>query len=265
MLTHGGLERTYMLHIPPSYDGRDAVPLVVNLHGFGSNGRQQANYSGFPAKADEEGFIVVSPDGAGQPLQWDLLRRRPPDDIGFIGALIDQLEEDFCVDNGRVFVAGMSNGAALAQQLACAMPERFAAIAAVTVLFYPLACSTDRPIAVIAFHGTEDACVPFEGGPVTCGAGRAAIPSTEDAAASWARHNGCNTVPARASFSASVRTVAYSECRDETAVVLFVVQGGGHTWPGAADVSRLGVTTQEVDATDQIWDFFVGQANLRAP
>ena len=58
-------------------------------------------------------------------------------------------------------------------------------------------------------------------------------------------------------------TIAYSECTDDTAVVLFVIEGGGHTWPGSIDVPRLGATTHEVNATDQIWEFFVAQGNLR--
>jgi polyhydroxybutyrate depolymerase len=58
--------------------------------------------------------------------------------------------------------------------------------------------------------------------------------------------------------------VSYGGCKDGTAVVLYVIDGGGHTWPGAAiDVQRLGVTTHEISATDLIWDFFVQQGNLR--
>jgi polyhydroxybutyrate depolymerase len=264
-LRAGGLDRTYSLHVPPEYDGIDPLALVLNLHGFGSSGAQQAAYSGFPALADEENFLVVSPDGAGTPRQWNIRRQSSlPDDVAFIGEMLDALERELCIDHERVFVAGMSNGAAFSQQLACAMPGRFVAVAAVTALVYPLACGSDLPVAIIAFHGTEDVCVPFDGGPVTCGSARGAVPSVEESAQNWARHNGCSSTASRARITDHVRTIAYSECDEETAVVVFVIEGGGHTWPGATPVGRLGPTTQEVDATEQIWQFFVAQASLSA-
>lgn len=261
-LASGGLDRKYLLHVPPSYDGTRQTPLVLNLHGFGSNGRQQALYSGLPAKGDREGFIVVSPDGTGTPLHWTY-PGLGIDDIAFIRDLFDQLEGDLCIDPHRIFVAGISNGAAFAQQVACAMPDRIAAVAAVAALVYPARCGTTAPIAVIGFHGTDDPCVPFQGGTSQCGQ-RLPVPAIETSAKNWAAHDGCDIAPAEQQFSAHVRTIAYSRCKDETAVVLFVVDGGGHTWPGAIDVARLGATTHEINATDQIWEFFVAQGNLRA-
>jgi polyhydroxybutyrate depolymerase len=143
------------------------------------------------------------------------------------------------------------------------MSERIAAVAAVAALIYPPRCASDRPIPIVAFQGTEDACVPYGGGQVACGARRGQIAPVEESALNWARHDGCNLDPARAALSEHVHTIAYSECDDETAVVLFVVEGGGHTWPGSVAVARLGNTTDEIDATEQIWQFFEAQANLR--
>jgi polyhydroxybutyrate depolymerase len=262
-LAFGGLDRTFILHIPPSYDARTPLPLVLNFHGFGSNARQQAAYSRFPAKADVEGFVVVSPDGVD--AQWNIARLPGlPDDLGFARALLDAVQAEICIDPARTFAAGMSNGAAFAQQVACAMPERIAAVAAVTAMVYPLTCASDLPIAVIGFHGTEDPCVPFGGGPVTCGAGGRRVPPVEDSALNWARHDGCDLSGSRQRLSEHVRTVAYSECDGESAVVLFIIEEGGHTWPGSMDVERLGATTHEIDATKEIWDFFVAQSSLRA-
>jgi polyhydroxybutyrate depolymerase len=262
-LRSGGMDRRLLLHVPPSYDGTSETPLVLNLHGFGSNGRQQALYSGFPAKADRDGFIVASPDGTGTPLRWNYPGLGGVDDVAFMRDLLDRLDADLCIDTGRVFIAGISNGAAFAQIVACAMPERIMAVAAVAALVYPQRCGTDAPIAVVGFQGTDDPCVPFGGGTSACGQ-RLQVPPIEESARNWARHDGCDIAPAEQRFSAHVRTIAYSRCKNETAVVLFVVEGGGHTWPGAFDVPRLGATTQEVNATDQIWDFFTAQGNLRA-
>lgn len=263
-LEHGGLERTYTAHIPPTYDGVARLPLVLNFHGFGSNARDQALYSGLPAKGDDEGFIVVSPNGTGERQAWNLAFAITGgvDDISFVGALLDKLEAELCIDTTHVYAVGMSNGAAFAQRVACAMPERIAGVAAVTALAYPLNCGTDQPIPVIAFHGTDDACVPFEGGTSQCGA-MFPVRSIEESARLWGEHNRCNEQPALASVSEHVRTIAYSECDGEVAVVLYVVEGGGHTWPGAIDVPRLGPVTGEINATDLIWEFFVGQASAR--
>jgi polyhydroxybutyrate depolymerase len=184
------------------------------------------------------------------------------DDVGFIGDLLDKLERDLCIDEHRVFSAGISNGAAYSQVLACNLPGRFAAVAAVAALVYQPRC-TDQPIAVIAFHGTADPCVPFEGGQVQCGQ-KLPVPSVKDAEANWAKHDGCDAAPVTKQVSGHVSSVTYGNCKEGTAVVLYVIDGGGHTWPGAiVDVQRLGATTHEISATDLIWDFFVEQGNLR--
>jgi polyhydroxybutyrate depolymerase len=260
-LRSGGLDRTYILHVPPSYDGTRELPLVLNLHGFGSNARQQAIYSGLPAKGDKEGFIVVSPDGTGEPPRWTYPGTGPVDDIAFFRELLDRLEADLCIDTERVFSAGMSNGAAFSSFIACAMPERIAAIAAVAATTLPRQCDA-APIRIISFRGTDDPCVPYDGGTSKCGQ-FFPVASAEDAVKSWAEHDKCNPEPAKQPYSARVRTIAYSECAGDAAVILFVVEGGGHTWPGSIDVPRLGVTTHEINATDQIWEFFAAQGALR--
>lgn len=260
----GGLQRTYILHVPPSYDGAHAMPLVLNLHGFGETAQQQAIYSGLPAKGDAAGFITVSPNGTGTPQMWTypaLAGATGVDDAGFIGDLLDKLERDLCIDQHRVFSAGISNGAAYSQVLACNLPGRFAAVGAVAALVPQPRC-TDDPIAIIAFAGTADPCVPFEGGQVQCGQ-KLPLPSVKDAETAWAKHDGCDATPITKQVSAHVSSVSYGNCKGGTAVVLYVIDGGGHTWPGAIDVPRLGATTHEISATDLIWDFFVEQGNLR--
>jgi polyhydroxybutyrate depolymerase len=261
-LRSGGLDRTYVLHVPPSYDGTRETPLVLNLHGFGSNGRQQALYSRMPQKADAEGFITVAPDGAGEPRRWTFPGLGEVDDVAFLRALLDDLEMKLCVDPDWVFVTGMSNGAGFATVLACALPGRFAAIAPVAATSYTPACDGTPPLPVITFRGTDDRCVPFDGGTTACGLGLPVRPA-EEVVRLWAEHNGCNSEPARQRRGEHVRTTAYSECRDDVAVILFAIEGGGHTWPGSIAVPRLGTTSTEVDATDEIWRFFVASATIR--
>jgi polyhydroxybutyrate depolymerase len=265
-LQHGELTRTYILHVPPAYDGASRLPVVLNFHGFGSSARNQAAYSRLPRKGDEAGFIVVTPDGAGTPRRWNNARfAGEADDIGFVRALVAALKAELCVDGNRIYAAGISNGSALSQRLACELPDVIAGVAAVAALVYPARCASAAPVPVplIAFHGTDDRCVPFEGGRTTCGRGNLPVPAVEDAARDWARHNGCSLDRTSTRVSEHVRAIAYSECRAEASVVLYVVEGGGHTWPGSLDVARLGQTTTEIDATDLLWEFFEGQSAFR--
>lgn len=132
-LTSGGVAREYILHVPPSYTGSDAVPLVVNLHGFASSAQAQARNSALPAKADEEGFIVVTPQAMGDPAGWDIVA--DSSDVSFIEDLLDALTAELCVDETRVYVAGFSSGAAMAVTLACGLSERIAAIAPVAAVY----------------------------------------------------------------------------------------------------------------------------------
>ncbi len=257
-LRSGELDRTYIVRIPPQYDGASRLPLVLNLHGYGSNARNQAAYSRLPQKADEAGFIVVTPDGAGSPHQWNNLQLDSlADDVAFISGLLDHLEATLCIDPARIYVAGISNGAAFAQRLACLVPDRIAAVAAIAAFVYPASvCGSKPPVPIIAFHGTADACVPYAGGVTTCGRGNLPVPPVETSAENWARHGGCALAPARSQVTEHVRAIAYSECNENAAVVLYVVEGGGHTWPGSIDVPRLGAVTGEIDATDLMWEFF---------
>ncbi|MCI0540572.1 MAG: hypothetical protein L0Z50_35680, partial [Verrucomicrobiales bacterium] len=143
-LSHGGLKRTYRIHIPPSIppsglpSGKrnKPAPLLLALHGGGGAGKSMQKLAGLNALSDKEGFIAVYPDGVdghwndGRGLDYRA-HRENIDDVGFIAALIDRLGKDLNVDPGRVYVTGMSNGALFAHRLACEIPEKIAAIAPV--------------------------------------------------------------------------------------------------------------------------------------
>jgi polyhydroxybutyrate depolymerase len=248
--------RHFDLHVPSSYDGVHAVPLVINLHGAGSNAAQQAFYSGFNKKADAEGFITLTPDATGNPQAWNFIPLPGGAvDAGFIGDALDRAEHDLCGDEARGYATGISSGAAMSVRLACSLRDRIAAIGIVAALWYPPDCPATKAMPVLEFHGTDDPLVPFAGGTVA-NSGIPA-PAVEDAAAAWAKADGCAAIPAQARPAAHVRTLAYSECRDNAAVILYIVEGGGHTWPGApVDVTSLGQTNHELSATDEIWSFF---------
>ena len=265
----GSLTREYVLHIPTSYDGTAAVPLVFNLHAFASNIALQDLWSEIPAKGEEEGFIVVSPNGNivdGGFRHWNSSQLPSPeaDDVLFLSELLTALESQLCIDPTRVYSTGLSNGAFMSSQLACSIPDRIAAIAPVAGARFFDDCSS-VPVAVIAFHGTADALVAF--GPIE----DTVIPA-------WATHNGCDAPTEQDPLpgTVGVRLVRYSGCDDDATVELYAVfdadiitpglQGGGHTWPGSAFVivpaleAIVGIATQEISANDLMWDFFVANA-----
>ena len=130
-----GLERTYRIYIPEIYNDGYAVPLVLNLHGYGSNGFEQELYGDFRPIADTANFIIVSPDGALDGFgatHWNTFGTSSVDDVNFLSALIDTVASQYNLDHSRIYSTGMSNGGFMSYKLACQLSGRIAAVASVT-------------------------------------------------------------------------------------------------------------------------------------
>lgn len=252
-----GATRSYRLYVPSTLDPEAPAPLVLSLHGFTSNPGQQQFFSKWDEIAETENFIVVYPQGTGAPLRWNagirlFNRADQTDDVGFIRALIARLSGEFCIDPARVFVNGLSNGAGMSHRLACDLSDVIAAAGGVAGA-YPGAndaCETGRPVPIIAFHGTEDPIVPYDG--------NLALPGIEGWAAAWAARNGCNGSTEAIPAVGDVRGLRYLNCQDDAEVVLYTVEGGGHTWPGGGVIPEflVGKTNQDVSASALMWEFF---------
>jgi polyhydroxybutyrate depolymerase len=257
----GAATRSFRLAVPP---GRGPFPLVLNFHGLGSNAVQQAAYSRLEQKGPQRGFIVATPQGT-EPLGfWNIVPEKvaAPDDVAYTGALLDHLEATRCVDPTRVDVTGISNGAGLSALLACRITGRLAAMAPVSGLNLVAPCPTGAPLSVLDFHGTGDPVVPYNGGGLGEGLGSLGaalgihVYPEPDEVAAWAARDRCARPATRTAVTAQVQRTAYHGCAAGTAVVLYTIVGGGHTWPGSLDVRSLGVTTHDVDAADLILAFF---------
>jgi polyhydroxybutyrate depolymerase len=265
-------DRTYEQYVPASYDATP-TPLVVDLHGYLSGAEGQAMMSDFGSFSETADFVVATPQGNGPLPYWNAVPHADlPDDVQFVSDLIDDVSSRLCIDRARVYVAGLSNGAFLASLIACRLADTVAAVAAVAGLQLPADCKPARPIAILAIHGTADPFVPYGGGPgpaldslewnaesTRAFAGLPYAPVT-DSLGEWAVIDGC-AGPARGEpVSPSVTVVRYDDCREGSAVELFVVDGGGHTWPGStlskASEPVLGETTDEINADEVIWQFF---------
>ena len=250
-----GQSRTYQLYVPRGYDGTHHVPVVFNFHGFGSNAAQQMVYGDFKPQADRDGFLIVAPDGQGVARHFNLTGEPGlQDDVVMVGALLDRIEATFCVDDHRVYSTGMSDGGAMTSVLACRLPDRFAAFGAVAVVIYVPGCGGKHSIALTAFSGTADPIVPFNGGKVDC-CGGTTIGAAPDAMAGWAQHDGCSANFREDRLGTEVRRRSWTGCRGSGAVVFYIIDGGGHTWPGSVPFVALGLTTQQIKASDTIWEF----------
>jgi polyhydroxybutyrate depolymerase len=266
LTTPAGLKRRYLLYLPSAYDGRQPVPLVLNLHGYGGTPELQQLYSGLGLVAEEQGFAVAALEGQGRPLHYNVRPTRSAgeeSDVRVAGALVEHLAGTLCLDEDRVYAAGMSNGAALAVTAACYDSDRYAAVAAVAALVYDRSCDRGRPVPIVVFRGTGDPIVPYGGGRVRC-CGGPVVNDTKADITGWARHNGCAARP-RTTTKGVVVTTHYTGCAGGADVVLHTVQSGGHTWPGAIAVPGLGNSTgkDELDASAEIWRFFADHPRRR--
>ena len=244
--------RTYRLGVPDAYDPDEPAPLILNLHGSGSDAIQQSIYSDLPRQAGERGFITVTPDAIEG--KWQLTPDGADDE--FLTALVDDVEGRYCVDLNRVHVAGISLGAWKASLVGCNHPDRYASMALVAEEVHPPNCP---PMPVIAFHGTADRTVPYgdgadEGVQVT--GSNADLPGARKNVADWAEAGGCAKEPDITDLGDDVVKWNYPECDEGVSVQLYTVKGGGHTWPGSK--IEIGPTTQTIDATQLILDFFEG-------
>jgi polyhydroxybutyrate depolymerase len=253
----GGMSRTVEVHIPKSYDPTKPTALVINFHGYTSNGMQQELITGMSTKADAENFVVLYPEGTGSPTSFNAgsccgtAASGNVDDIGFTRDIITTAGDKLCLDGKRVFVTGFSNGGFMSHRIACELADRVAAVAPVSgVLGIAAAdCAPARPISVIDFHGQSDTTVPYTG-DASYG-----WPSATDTFAGWAMRDGCTDgTPPVTYTKGDVSCATYSQCTGGTQVELCTVSDGGHAWPGSS--VPLPGTTQNINATDAMWTFF---------
>lgn len=251
-------ERRYLLYVPDSYAPDQPAPLVLSLHGFSSNPTQQADYSQWNPVADAHGLIVAYPQGTGIPLRWNSglnLSGKVVDDVAFLNALIDHLGQSLCVDTTRVYATGLSNGGGMSNRLACELADRITAIGGVAGAYaLPNTCEPSRPVPVIAFHGTNDRIVPYEGNEEL----GAALPGVREWAAGWAARNGCADEPEALPEIGAVSGIEYIGCEANASVILYTIEGGGHTWPGGERQLAfvVGSTNRDINASEIMWDFF---------
>lgn len=278
-ISFGGHERTFRIHIPALSGRATPVPLVLALHGGGGTGggMERLTLGGLNRLADRDGFVAVYPDGVerhwndGRGNQQYRAQRDNIDDVGFIAALIAHLSQTLPVDRRRVYATGISNGGLMSLRLARELADRIAAIAPVAAsMSEQIVQMRDpaRPISVLLIAGTKDPLVPYEGGEIGFRGGQkiGKVVAVAETITYWATFNQCPPAPAITmepdrdpQDGTRVRREAHGPCRDGTEVILYAIEGGGHTWPGGQQYLPervVGRTTRDIDANEVIWSFF---------
>ncbi|MDH5513386.1 MAG: prolyl oligopeptidase family serine peptidase [Gammaproteobacteria bacterium] len=273
-ITHGGLARKYLVHVPAKYQPATPAAALFALHGGGGNMGYMATDEryGLISKSEREGFIVVFPNGyskwnAGKIATWNAggccgdARDKHIDDVGFIRAVVANVTRQLHVDRHRIFAAGMSNGGMMSYRLACELTDTFSGIAAVAGTDNTTTCQPKRPIPILHIHAQDDDHVLFGGG-----AGQKAfrdlskvtdftsVPAT---VAKWVKANACDPNPKRILQKPGAYCERYSACQGQVHVQLCVTETGGHSWPGAAKTRGEPASTA-ISANDVMWDFFMG-------
>ena len=280
--TGNGLAGTYFTQVPSTAVAQRPLPLVVDLHGYSEPMPVHVIQSGLASFGETAGFITVAPTVDRPVPLWH--PTVGSDDSAFLSALLDHLETTLCLDTNRIFFAGLSHGAFMTSIIACDLSDRVAAVAPVAGIQAPADCDPHRPVPVVAFHGTADPFVPYEGGlgesvaslPTPDGSGTlgplvtGTVPPEDDPSnqskpvlertAIWAARNGCGPTPEVESIAADVDRIQFP-CPAGAEVVLYRIDGGGHTWPGSefskSIESIVGPTTSSISANDIIWKFFM--------
>jgi polyhydroxybutyrate depolymerase len=268
-ITVGATTRTYAVHLPNGRAPNQPAPLVVVFHGGGGNAAGAARMSGMDAKADKEGFIAVYPNGTGplkdRLLTWNTWRccgsalDNKVDDTGFVRAMVESIAREHPVDRKRIYATGLSNGGMMTYRVGCELSDVFAAIAPVAGALNSDDCRPPKPVSVIAFHGTADKHVLFNGGvPLTAfDRHRRVDNSVQSAIEAWRKNDRCEGEPLR-ERNGSIFHTTYA-CADGTAVELYAIEGQGHAWPGGEKGLRYGnvdAPSTEISATGLMWEFF---------
>jgi polyhydroxybutyrate depolymerase len=225
-LVHDGVTRNYILHVPSSYDGKKAVPLVLDIHGLTSNASQQEAISGWRSKADQQGFVVIWPNGLdsswnGGSLCCGMSLTNHVDDEGFLRAVVAKTRADGCIDPKRVYATGLSNGGAMAHLLACRAADVFAATAPVSMGNGTMPCAPARPVSVIMYRGTMDPLVAYGGG---------FLPSAQADFDQWKMLDGCTG----AATATNGVCQTYAGCKGGVEVTLCSIASGHVLYADAA-------------------------------
>ncbi|HTE28537.1 CE1 family esterase [Flavitalea sp.] len=263
-----GLERTYLLNLPPSYYESNELSLVIALHGGGGNAEQFESSTGLTDKANASDFIVVYPNGVKstgilKAQTWnggsccDYAVEKNIDDVKFISQLIDLLVRNYKINPKKVYATGHSNGGLMAYRLACELAWKIAAIAPnACSMSVTKPCDSSRPVPVLHMHSVNDKNVPYKGG-YGDGVSKAYFAPVDSVLNVWSAINACGTKAQKVADNPGYTFFKWSDCLNQVNINYYLTKDGAHAWPGGEPGSALGDSPSKViKANDLLWDFF---------
>ncbi|MFN8413605.1 MAG: PHB depolymerase family esterase [Anaerolineales bacterium] len=266
-LQQGELERSYILHIPASVNLKEPVPLVLVFHGGAGNAENAIRMTGFNQIADENGFIVAYPNGTGRLedkiLTWNgggccgFAQNNHIDDVGFVRAVIADIETVASINPKQIYATGISNGGIMSYRLACEAADLFAAIAPVSGSLMVSPCNPTEPVSVLHFHGTDDQHILYDGGFGPKSLVNVNFTSVKDSVNFWVGFDQCQNQTTTTPLS-DIQLDEWKDCANQTNVILYTILGGQHAWPGSDVPGWIDgdEPTQSISATELIWEFF---------
>jgi polyhydroxybutyrate depolymerase len=250
-LETGAVGGSYQLTVPATYRDRHPSPLILLFYGFDSNPTQFSALTDLPARGGRKGFLVAVPHDQSGETEYQFSGHGT--DAAFVDGLVGSLEQRYCINRAAVFAVGFSAGAAFTIAYSCAHENQIAAMATVAVEFQ-LGCT--RPMSILAFHGTADPLVPYQNGAIGLSLPGVKVRGTELNMGDWARLDHCRSRSDGVRIGSQVVRQQWSGCTKGTAVILYTIIGGGHSWPGADPKEAIGLTTQQINATSLVLSFF---------
>ena len=270
--------RAYKLFVPSGYRGQP-LPLVVMLHGCTQSPDDFAAGTRMNFVAEAQGCLVVYPaqrSEANQAKCWNWFRRddqqRGRGEPSLIAGITRQIMRDYAVDPRRVYVAGLSAGAAAAAVMGATYSDLYAAIG----VHSGLACGAandlpsafiamrqgggsngrvldDRPsVPTIVFHGDRDSTVHPNNGDQFL----AQLKSTTSTQAKV--HRGC--APGGHGYTRTIHTDANGRDVFEH----WTIHGAGHAWSGGSAAGSY-TDPRGPDATREMLRFFLAQSLSQQP
>jgi len=284
-ITVNGVERSYLLHIPLSYDHAKKWPVVVMFHGGGGTAKSVMWETGWAEKSNKDGFLSVFPEGTrpdpsrparfrDNPQTWNDGSRRPNvgaarrevPDVKFVSMMLVDLRMRFSIDERRIYATGFSNGASMTFRVARELSPIIAAVAPVAGSDWLESRKPEFPVPLLYITGTADPLNPLEGGEIRIGAETfGSKPATQEMIGKWVKILGCPE-EARVVYDKDGATgIAYGLPGETIVVLLYTIEGQGHHWPGgksALPLSLAGKNIAKLNATDVIWEFFKGYSKV---
>ena len=277
-LFYEGVKRTYHIHFPKNTKNSKALPMVLALHGGGGKGSlfEKGTGNTLTEAADKLGFVIVFPEGKNK--HWNdgrteiFKKKKAYDDVGFLSKVIDIMIKHYGIDAKRVYATGISNGGLMSIRLAIDLSEKIAAVAPVAAqLTKALEGKVPKkPISIMMFNGTLDPLIPYKGGHIKLfkfSRSRGEVIATHATIDYFRKFNKCKKVLEKIKLPNSnpndgteVEIEKFTNCQNNTEVILVKIIGGGHTWPGGNQYLKpriVGVVSKEINASEMILNFFL--------